>query len=136
MSSTSATNTSSVTNSGNILVFFKVIFQRRLLTSIIDHIFPPSCSSDLPCSRKPEPNAPFACQQCLHQILDGPPNSSWDIPTSDTSFHTLPGKSLFYFLPSQTKDLYFYRSSFVLRSSTRPRRACPTRTSSPSSYSG
>src|SRR5271156_5577859 len=96
MSSTSATNTSSVTNSGNILVFFKVIFQRRLLTSIIDHIFPPSCSSELPCSRKPEPNAPFACNNCLHKIHDGPPNSTWDIPKPDApSLHTLPGKSLF-----------------------------------------
>ena len=131
MSSTSATNTSSLNGTGNISLF-DLYFSETLLTCIIDHLIPPFCSSELPCSRKPEPNAPFACQQCLHQILDGPPNSSWDIPTSDTSFHTLPGKSSFYFLPSQTKDLYFYRSSFVLRSSTRPRRARPTRASSPS----
>ena len=78
-----------------VILVFKSYFSNTLLTWIIDHLIPPSCSSDLPCSRKTEPNDPFACKDCLRRIHDGPPNSSWDIPPDAPSLHTLPGKSLF-----------------------------------------
>src|SRR5277367_761890 len=79
----------------------------------MDHIFPPSYSSDLPCSRKPEPNDPFACKDCLHKILDGPPNSTWDIPPDAPSLHTLPGKSLFTLYLCRLKIFIFIFYFFI-----------------------
>src|SRR5271168_1039175 len=88
-------------------------YSKTYLTCMIDHFIPPSCSSELPCSRKTEPNAPFACHHCLHMIHDGPPNSSWDIPKpdtplcEDTPLLPLPGKSLFSFYSCRLKIFFF-----------------------------
>ena len=107
MTSTPAT-ASSMTHAGNISLF---IFA-DLLTCMIDHFIPPSCDSELPCSRKPEPDAHFACNHCLHKIHDGPPNSTWDIPKSDSPLRedtlllSLPGKSLFSFYLRRLKIFF------------------------------